>query len=194
MLRQVSILFALLVFALYPSVATAGPIAGPDGVLRYPFGERTPPTLQCKPLFVCDIVLEPGESIVNVAVGDSTGVVDGFQLSTSSARRAVARDPGLSRLRHTPVAKSHHARFARHRAVPSDLLALRRVRGVPGRRRGPTGVRQGNVASTGGATRGLGDRSICRRDVGSIWALSQGCPILRRSRSMKCVRTWIIAR
>lgn len=71
MLRQISVLSALLVCALVPSVAAAWPITGPDGVLRYPFGERTPPTLQCKPLFVCDLVLEPGESIVNVAVGDS---------------------------------------------------------------------------------------------------------------------------
>jgi P-type conjugative transfer protein TrbG len=71
MLRQISLLFALLTCALVPAVAHAGPIAGPDGVLRYPFGERTPPTLRCKPLFVCDLVLEPGETIVNVAVGDS---------------------------------------------------------------------------------------------------------------------------
>jgi len=71
MLRQISILFALLAFAFTPAFAIAGPITGPDGVLRYPFGERTPPTLQCKPLFVCDLVLEPGETIVNVAVGDS---------------------------------------------------------------------------------------------------------------------------
>ncbi|MGA7094922.1 MAG: P-type conjugative transfer protein TrbG [Candidatus Cybelea sp.] len=70
MLRQIA-LFAFLGCALVPAVAGAGPIAGPDGVLRYPFGERTPPTLRCKPLFVCDLVLEPGESIVNVAVGDS---------------------------------------------------------------------------------------------------------------------------
>ena len=70
MLRQISI-FAFLACALVPAVAGAGPIAGPDGVLRYPFGERTPPTLRCKPLFVCDLVLEPGETIINVAVGDS---------------------------------------------------------------------------------------------------------------------------
>ena len=48
MLRQIRI-FALLSCALVPAVAQAGPIAGPDGVLRYPFGERTPPTLRCKP-------------------------------------------------------------------------------------------------------------------------------------------------
>lgn len=71
MLRQISVLFALLVFAFFPAVAAARPITGPDGVLRYPLGERTPPTLRCKPLFVCDLVLEPGEAIVNVAVGDS---------------------------------------------------------------------------------------------------------------------------
>jgi type IV secretion system protein VirB9 len=70
MLQQISI-FAFLAYVLVPVVAGAGPIAGPDGVLRYPFGERTPPTLRCKPLFVCDLVLEPGETIVNVAVGDS---------------------------------------------------------------------------------------------------------------------------
>jgi hypothetical protein len=39
MLRQIRI-FALLSCALVPAVAQAGPIAGPDGVLRYPFGER----------------------------------------------------------------------------------------------------------------------------------------------------------
>src|SRR5579863_10293673 len=70
MLRQIRI-FAILTFVLVPAIAHAAPIAGADGVLRYPFGERTPPTLRCKPLFVCDLVLEPGETIVNVAVGDS---------------------------------------------------------------------------------------------------------------------------
>jgi P-type conjugative transfer protein TrbG len=71
MLRQISVLFALLPLLFWPAIAAAGPITGPDGVLRLPVGERTPPTLRCRPLFVCDLVLEPGESIVNVAVGDS---------------------------------------------------------------------------------------------------------------------------
>ena len=68
MLRQMCVIFLA---ALWPAVAVAGAVTAPDGVLRYPLGERTPPTLRCKPLFVCDLVLEPGESIVNVAVGDS---------------------------------------------------------------------------------------------------------------------------
>jgi type IV secretion system protein VirB9 len=71
MLRQTSLLFAFLVFVMWPMTGGAAAVNGPDGVLRYPFGERTPPTLRCMPLSVCDLVLEPGESIVNVAVGDS---------------------------------------------------------------------------------------------------------------------------
>lgn len=71
MLRQIILLFALLACSLSPAFAGTLPIVGPDGVWRYPFGQRTTPTLQCMPLFVCDLVLEPGETIVNVAVGDS---------------------------------------------------------------------------------------------------------------------------
>jgi type IV secretion system protein VirB9 len=71
MLRQTSLVFTFLALAMWPASGGAAPVAGPDGVLRYPFGERTPPTLRCIPLSVCDLVLEPGESIVNVAVGDS---------------------------------------------------------------------------------------------------------------------------
>jgi type IV secretion system protein VirB9 len=71
MLRTISLLFAFLVVTVSPVFAGVAVIVGPDGVLRYPFGARTPPTLRCMPLFVCDLVLEPGESIVNVAVGDS---------------------------------------------------------------------------------------------------------------------------
>src|ERR1700676_3939260 len=71
MLRKTSLLFTFLAFAMWPMTCGAAAVTGPDGVLRYPFGERTPPTLRCMPLSVCDLVLEPGESIVNVAVGDS---------------------------------------------------------------------------------------------------------------------------
>jgi P-type conjugative transfer protein TrbG len=71
MLRTISLVFSLFVVAVSPVLAGAAGIVGPDGVLRYPFGGRTPPTLRCIPLYVCDLVLEPGESIVNVAVGDS---------------------------------------------------------------------------------------------------------------------------
>jgi type IV secretion system protein TrbG len=42
-----------------------------DGVVRYAFGGSNQPTLVCKPLYVCDIVLEPGESVLNIATGDS---------------------------------------------------------------------------------------------------------------------------
>jgi len=71
MLRVIGALLALFFFAPLPAAASAGPVDGPDGVLRFPFGQRIPPMLRCKPLFVCDLVLEPGETIVNVAAGDS---------------------------------------------------------------------------------------------------------------------------
>ena len=71
MLRQTRFLFAFLACAMCPAAGGAAPVAGPDGVLRYPFGERTPPPLRCIPLSVCDLVLEPGEAIANVAGGDS---------------------------------------------------------------------------------------------------------------------------
>ncbi len=70
MLRLIQSFFVL-GFALCPIVVVAAPVVGTDGVLRYVYGERTPPTLACAPLFVCDLALEPGETIVNVAVGDS---------------------------------------------------------------------------------------------------------------------------
>ena len=71
MLRQISLVFALLAFAMCSAAGGAAAVTGPDGVLRYPFGEGTPPTLRCVPLSVCDLVLEPGEAIANVAIGDS---------------------------------------------------------------------------------------------------------------------------
>ena len=103
MLRQISI-FAFLACALVPVAAGAGPIAGPDGVLRYPFGERTPPTLRCKPLFVCDLVLEPGETIVNVAVGDSVRWLIAPASSGGMRQRhaARARQADRSRPAHQP--------------------------------------------------------------------------------------------
>ncbi len=42
-----------------------------DGSIRYPYGGRFEPTLVCRPLFVCDVILEQGETVINIAVGDS---------------------------------------------------------------------------------------------------------------------------
>lgn len=50
MLRQISVLFALLAFLLLPAIAAARPITGPDGVLRYPLRscfEGFTPALLC---------------------------------------------------------------------------------------------------------------------------------------------------
>src|SRR2546423_10420405 len=70
MWRLIQSLFVLL-FVLCPAAVVAASVVGTDGILRFVYGERTLPTLACAPLFVCDLALESGETIVNVAVGDS---------------------------------------------------------------------------------------------------------------------------
>jgi type IV secretion system protein VirB9 len=47
----------------------AMPIKANDGRIKYPYGESTP-TVICSPLHICDIELEAGEKIQNVAIGD----------------------------------------------------------------------------------------------------------------------------
>ena len=46
------------------------PVIRSVGFVRFPFGESQP-VLTCKPLRVCDVQLEPGERVIDVAVGDS---------------------------------------------------------------------------------------------------------------------------
>lgn len=47
----------------------AMPIKSNNGMIKYPFGE-TLPTVTCSPLHICDIELEAGEKVQNVAIGD----------------------------------------------------------------------------------------------------------------------------
>ncbi len=46
------------------------PVVRRPGFIQFPYGEHQP-ILYCKPLRVCDIHLEPGETVLNVALGDS---------------------------------------------------------------------------------------------------------------------------
>lgn len=48
----------------------SGAVIAADGSTQYPYG-RVEPHLTCQPLFVCDVILEQGESVLNIAVGDS---------------------------------------------------------------------------------------------------------------------------
>jgi hypothetical protein len=66
-----SIFFFSAALAACTLAASAGPVKGADGMLRFPFGDTTPPSLSCAPLYVCDITLQPGERILNLAIGDS---------------------------------------------------------------------------------------------------------------------------
>jgi P-type conjugative transfer protein TrbG len=72
MKRFLSILLAAAAISAAPlATYAANPVTDANGILRFPFGDATTPTINCAPFFVCDITLEPGESIQNVAVGDS---------------------------------------------------------------------------------------------------------------------------
>jgi type IV secretion system protein VirB9 len=57
--------------AVVPSSEAMGPVSAPDGSLRYVFGGGTEPLLTCRPLYVCDVILESGETILNLGIGDS---------------------------------------------------------------------------------------------------------------------------
>jgi type IV secretion system protein TrbG len=46
------------------------PARGPDGAAVYVFG-ATLPTVVCAPLYVCDLVLQPGEAVKSATVGDA---------------------------------------------------------------------------------------------------------------------------
>jgi P-type conjugative transfer protein TrbG len=52
--------------------ATSPTTMMPDGSMRYDYGRRPGPVLVCKPQHVCDIVLDNGESVLNMAIGDAT--------------------------------------------------------------------------------------------------------------------------
>ncbi len=49
-----------------------GPYVGADGALHYPVDGPAEPQLACVPLFICDVTLEPNESLLNIATGDSS--------------------------------------------------------------------------------------------------------------------------
>jgi P-type conjugative transfer protein TrbG len=86
MMRRTRLVYLALLAALAPGAAFAqssvaaptssaiadnGPLLAPDGSLRYVFGGSSEPLLTCRPLYVCDVILESGETILNLGIGDS---------------------------------------------------------------------------------------------------------------------------
>lgn len=53
------------------ALTALGPHFDSQGVYRYPYGSATPPTLQCSPDRVCELVLETGEVIYDKVAGDT---------------------------------------------------------------------------------------------------------------------------
>jgi type IV secretion system protein VirB9 len=62
---------AIIITAGTANAAVSSSTIMPDGSIRYDFGRRPGPVLVCKPQHVCDIVLDSGESVLNMAIGDA---------------------------------------------------------------------------------------------------------------------------
>jgi type IV secretion system protein VirB9 len=64
------------------------PVVRKPGFVVFPYGERQP-ILYCKPLRICDIELEAGEGVLNVALGDSERwIASKMESGAEDARRA----------------------------------------------------------------------------------------------------------
>jgi len=64
------------------------PVVRKPGFVVFPYGERQP-ILYCKPLRICDIELEAGEGVLNVALGDSERwIASEMDSGAQDARRA----------------------------------------------------------------------------------------------------------
>ncbi len=64
------------------------PVVRKPGFVVFPYGERQP-ILYCKPLRVCDIQLDAGEGVLNVALGDSERwIASKMESGPEDARRA----------------------------------------------------------------------------------------------------------
>lgn len=67
--------------------------SGEYGSVRYPFN-HVEPTLKCRPLFVCEILLQEGETVLNLAIGDSSRwVVATGQMGANGATPLVFVKP-----------------------------------------------------------------------------------------------------
>lgn len=88
---------AVVMVGSHPNAARAGwsPTAVlPDGSMRYTFGRGPTPVLVCKPHHVCDITLETGENVLNMAIGDSAlWVIAGGQSGPSGTTPHVFVKP-----------------------------------------------------------------------------------------------------
>ena len=62
------------------------PVLREPGFVRFPYGEHQP-VLYCKPLRVCDIELEAGEEVLDVALGDTERWI-ASKMESGPARRA----------------------------------------------------------------------------------------------------------
>jgi P-type conjugative transfer protein TrbG len=83
----------------FAGAATFPSLTLPDGSMRFDYGRRPTPVLVCKPHYVCDITLDSGESVLNMAIGDSARwVIAGGQSGPSGTTPHIfvkPTQPGL---------------------------------------------------------------------------------------------------
>jgi type IV secretion system protein VirB9 len=71
----------------------------PDGSVRFVYGRRPAPIVVCAPHYVCDIALDSGESVLNMAIGDATRwVIAGGQSGPSGTVPHVFVKPAQANL------------------------------------------------------------------------------------------------
>jgi type IV secretion system protein VirB9 len=142
--------------ALLPAGAPAAGASTPattvmaDGSLRYVYGHRPQPQLVCVPQHVCDIALDNGESVLNMAIGDAAHwVIAGGQSGPSGTTPHVFVKPAQSALETNIVitttkrvydvtlrsaAQTQHSRisfmYVDEDAAARALIAQRAVDGV----------------------------------------------------------------
>lgn len=80
--------------------ANVMPARGPDGSVTFTYGAALP-SLVCAPLYVCDVRLQPGETIIRVDVGDAvrwkvSPVMSGTGEATLTHIVVKPTEPGLS--------------------------------------------------------------------------------------------------
>ncbi|WP_079521259.1 P-type conjugative transfer protein TrbG [Luteibacter sp. 22Crub2.1] len=109
--------------------ASVKPVAGPDGSVRFLFGQSQP-SIVCAVMQVCDVELEPGEQVSSVNLGDAVRWLVEPALSgagATSVQHLVIKplDVGLeTSLMVTTDRRTYHLRLRSHRTEYMPRVAF----------------------------------------------------------------------
>jgi type IV secretion system protein VirB9 len=111
------------------TAASVKPVAGPDGTIRFLFGQSQP-SIVCAVLQVCDVELQPGEQVSSVNLGDAVRWLVEPALSgdgDSAIQHLVIKplDVGLeTSLMVTTNRRTYHLRLRSHRTEYMPRVAF----------------------------------------------------------------------